>query len=109
MNEYRERSLYNELDKLATNKLQCYLLACQEYKYDDEVRVAANRFLRLRFINGENDMSIFDRPDFDEMFSNAIYNSREMLLMQSIVMILMMTDSQIFTRKCKAYMVAMIT
>ena len=22
-------------------------------------------------------MSIFDRPDFDEMFSNAIYNSRE--------------------------------
>jgi len=52
MNEYRERSLYNELDKLATNKLQCYLLACQEYKYDDEVRVAAN-ILRLRFINGE--------------------------------------------------------
>ena len=22
-------------------------------------------------------MSVFDRPDFDEMFSNAIYNSRE--------------------------------
>ena len=22
-------------------------------------------------------MSIFDRPDFDEMFHNAIYNSRE--------------------------------
>jgi len=22
-------------------------------------------------------MSIFDRPDFDEMFQNAIYNSRE--------------------------------
>ena len=22
-------------------------------------------------------MSVFDRPDFDQMFSNAIYNSRE--------------------------------
>ena len=22
-------------------------------------------------------MSVFDRPDFDEMFQNAIYNSRE--------------------------------
>ena len=52
MNEYRERSLYDVLDKFTTDKLQCYLLACQEYKHFDGVRVAAN-ILRLRFINGE--------------------------------------------------------
>ena len=52
MNKYRERSLYDVLDKLPTDKLQCYLLACQEYKYDDEVRVVAN-ILRVRFINEE--------------------------------------------------------
>ena len=52
MNEYHIRSLYDVLEELATDKLQCYLLACQENKYDDEVRVAAN-ILRLRFINGE--------------------------------------------------------
>ena len=52
MNEYRERSLYDVLDKFTTDKLQCYLLACQEHKYDDEVRVAAN-ILRVRFINEE--------------------------------------------------------
>ena len=52
MNEYNERSLYDVLDKFPTDKLQCYLLACQEHRYDDEVRVAAN-ILRVRFINGE--------------------------------------------------------
>lgn len=52
MNEYKQKSLYDELDKLTTNKLQCYLLACQEHKYDDEVRVAAN-ILRVRYINEE--------------------------------------------------------
>ena len=56
MNEYKHIStyehLYNVLDKFTTDKLQCYLLACQEHRYDDEVRVAAN-ILRVRFINGE--------------------------------------------------------
>ena len=52
MNEYHTRSLYDVLEELPTDKLQCYLLACQEHKYDDEVRVAAN-ILRVRFINGE--------------------------------------------------------
>ena len=52
MNEYYEQSLYDVLDKLDTPVLQCYLLSCQEHKYDDEVRVAANT-LRVRFINGE--------------------------------------------------------
>ena len=52
MNEYKQQSLYDVLDKFTTDKLQCYLLACQENKYDDEVRVAAN-ILRVRFINGE--------------------------------------------------------
>ena len=56
MNEYKQTSLYAHLyillDKFTTDKLQCYLLACQEHKYDDEVRVAAN-ILRLRFIHGE--------------------------------------------------------
>ena len=56
MNEYKPTSLYaylyEVLDKFSTDKLQCYLLACQEHKYDDEVRVAAN-ILRVRFINGE--------------------------------------------------------
>ena len=50
MNEYREQSLYDVLDQFDTPKLQCYLLACQEHRYDDEVRVAAN-ILRVRFIN----------------------------------------------------------
>ena len=50
MNEYKQKSLYDELDKFTTDKLQCYLLACQEHKYDDEVRVAAN-ILRVRFLN----------------------------------------------------------
>ena len=52
MNQYVEKNLYDVLDKFTTDKLQCYLLACQEYKYDDEVRVVAN-ILRVRFINGE--------------------------------------------------------
>ena len=52
MNEYHERSLYDVLDKFDTPRLQCYLLACQEYKHFDGVRVAAN-ILRVRFINGE--------------------------------------------------------
>lgn len=52
MNEFTQKSLYDVLDKFDTPQLQCYLLACQENKYDDEVRVAAN-ILRLRFINGE--------------------------------------------------------
>ena len=52
MNKYRERSLYDVLDKLPTDKLQCYLLACQEEQELDGVSVAAN-ILRLRFINGE--------------------------------------------------------
>jgi hypothetical protein len=52
MNEYKQKSLYDELDKFTTDKLQCYLLACQEHKYDDEVRVAAN-ILRVRYINEE--------------------------------------------------------
>jgi len=52
MNEYHKQSLYDVLEKLTTDKLQCYLLACQENKYNDEVRVAAN-ILRVRFINGE--------------------------------------------------------
>ena len=56
MNEYKPTSLYaylyKVLDKFSTDKLQCYLLACQEHKYNDEVRVAAN-ILRVRFINGE--------------------------------------------------------
>jgi len=52
MNEYHERSLYDVLDKFTTNKLQCYLLACQENKFYDEVRVAAN-ILRVRYINEE--------------------------------------------------------
>ena len=56
MNEYKHTTmyehLYNILDRFTTDKLQCYLLACQEYKHLDGVRVAAN-ILRLRFINGE--------------------------------------------------------
>ena len=52
MNEYHELSLYDVLDKFTTDTLQSYLLACQEYKYDDEVRVAAN-ILRVRYINEE--------------------------------------------------------
>ena len=52
MNEYHERSLYDVLDKFDTPRLQCYLLACQENKELDGVRVAAN-ILRVRFINEE--------------------------------------------------------
>jgi len=56
MNEYKHTStyehLYNVLDKFSTDKLQCYLLACQECQELDGVSVAAN-ILRLRFINGE--------------------------------------------------------
>ena len=52
MNEYKQKSLYDELDKFTTDKLQCYLLACQEEQELDGVSVAAN-ILRLRFINGE--------------------------------------------------------
>ena len=52
MNEYIETSLYDVLDVLDTPKLQVYLLACQEEKELDGVRVAAN-ILRVRFINGE--------------------------------------------------------
>ena len=52
MNEYKQKSLYDVLDKFTTDTLQSYLLACQEYKYDDEVRVAAN-ILRVRYINEE--------------------------------------------------------
>tara|TARA_R100000005_G_C4859533_1_gene121688 strand:- start:157 stop:315 length:159 start_codon:yes stop_codon:yes gene_type:complete len=52
MNEYKQQSLYDVLDKFTTDKLQCYLLACQENKFYDEVRVAAN-ILRVRFINEE--------------------------------------------------------
>ena len=56
MNEYKPTSLYehlyNVLDKFSTDKLQCYLLACQEQQELDGVGVAAN-ILRLRFINGE--------------------------------------------------------
>ena len=52
MNEYHKQSLYDVLDKFTTDKLQCYLLACQENKFYDEVRVAAN-ILRVRFINEE--------------------------------------------------------
>ena len=56
MNEYKNittyEHLYNVLDKFTTDKLQCYLLACQEESELDGVRVAAN-ILRVRFINGE--------------------------------------------------------
>ena len=52
MNEYIEKNLYEELDRFTTDKLQCYLLACQENKFNDEVRVAAN-ILLVRFRNGE--------------------------------------------------------
>jgi hypothetical protein len=56
MNEYKPTSLYAHLykvlDKFSTDKLQCYLLACQECQELDGVSVAAN-ILRLRFINGE--------------------------------------------------------
>ena len=52
MNDYIEKSLYDVLDVLDTPKLQVYLLACQEEKENDGVRVAAN-ILRVRFINGE--------------------------------------------------------
>jgi hypothetical protein len=56
MNEYKPTSLYAHLykvlDKFSTDKLQCYLLACQEQQELDGVSVAAN-ILRLRFINGE--------------------------------------------------------
>ena len=52
MSEYYEQSLYDVLDKLDTRVLQCYLLSCQEHKYYDEVRVAAN-ILRVRYINEE--------------------------------------------------------
>ena len=52
MNEYIERNLYDVLDKFDTPKLQVYLLACQEEKELDGVRIAAN-ILRVRFINGE--------------------------------------------------------
>ena len=52
MNEYHKQSLYDVLDKFTTDKLQCYLLACKENKFDDEVRVAAN-ILRVRLINEE--------------------------------------------------------
>ena len=52
MNKYVEKNLYDVLDKFTTDRLQCYLLACQEEKEFDGVRVAAN-ILRVRFINGE--------------------------------------------------------
>lgn len=56
MNEFTQKSLYehlyNILDKFTTDRLQCYLLACQEQKEFDGVRVAAN-ILRVRYINGE--------------------------------------------------------
>ena len=52
MNEYIERNLYDVLDKFDTPKLQVYLLTCQENKFNDEVRVAAN-ILLVRFRNGE--------------------------------------------------------
>ncbi len=56
MNEYKHTSLYAHLykvlDRFTTDRLQCYLLACQEEKEFDGVRVAAN-ILRVRFINGE--------------------------------------------------------
>lgn len=56
MNEYKPTSLYAHLykvlDRFDTPKLQIYLLACQEEKEFDGVRVAAN-ILRVRFINGE--------------------------------------------------------
>ena len=52
MNDYIEKSLYDVLDVLETAKLQVYLLACQEEKELDGVRVAAN-IVRVRFINGE--------------------------------------------------------
>jgi hypothetical protein len=50
MNDYIEKSLYDVLDVLDTPKLQVYLLACQEEKEHDGVRVAAN-ILRVRFLN----------------------------------------------------------
>jgi len=50
MNSYIETNLYDVLDKLDTPKLQVYLLACQEEKEFDGVRVAAN-ILRVRFLN----------------------------------------------------------
>ncbi len=54
MNEYKPTSLYaylyKVLDKFSTDKLQCYLLACQEQQELDGVSVAAN-ILRLRFLN----------------------------------------------------------
>ena len=54
MNEYKQTSLYAHmyiiLDKFTTDKLQCYLLACQECQELDGVSVAAN-ILRLRFLN----------------------------------------------------------
>ena len=53
MNEYIETSLYDVLDRFDTPKLQVYLLACQEEKENDGVRVAAN-ILRLRFLNEQN-------------------------------------------------------
>ena len=52
MNDYIEKNLYDVLDRFDTPKLQVYLLACQEEKELDGVRVAAN-ILRVRFINGE--------------------------------------------------------
>ena len=52
MNQYVEKNLYDVLDKFTTDKLQCYLLACQEEKELDGVRVAAN-ILRVRFLNEE--------------------------------------------------------
>ena len=50
MNQYVEKNLYDVLDRFTTDKLQCYLLACQEEKELDGVRVAAN-ILRVRFLN----------------------------------------------------------
>ena len=52
MNQYVEKNLYDVLDRFDTPRLQCYLLACQEEKELDGVRVAAN-ILRVRFINDE--------------------------------------------------------
>ena len=50
MNQYVEKNLYDVLDRFDTPKLQVYLLACQEEKENDGVRVAAN-ILRVRFLN----------------------------------------------------------
>ena len=68
MNEYKQQSLYDVFDKFTTDKLQCYLLACQENKYDTVPKPQhfTSTIYQRRII-----MSILTIK-FDEMFQNDL-------------------------------------